>query len=75
MGVNLIKGKNVKISDVARLYGNIEIGDNVRIDDFCILTGNIKIGSNIHIGCYSFCPVVKESSLRIMQGALHELPF
>ncbi len=51
-------GKNVKISDMARIYKPevIEIGDNVRIDDFCMLSGGkgIKIGNHIHIACGTY---------------------
>ena len=47
-------GKNVKISDSAKIYNanQIEIGDNSRIDDFCVLSGKIKIGRNVHIAVY-----------------------
>jgi galactoside O-acetyltransferase len=49
------RGKNVKISTMARFYNPemISIGSNVRIDDFCVLSGGtgITIGSHIHIGC------------------------
>lgn len=47
-------GKNVKISDNAKIYDakHIEIGDNSRIDDFCVLSGKIKIGRNVHIAVY-----------------------
>lgn len=48
-------GKNVLLSQYARIYGaqNISIGDNVRIDDFVILSGKINIGSHVHIGASS----------------------
>jgi galactoside O-acetyltransferase len=50
------RGKNVKISDWARIYSpeKLEIGDNVRIDDFVVLScgGGMKIGSHVHIACY-----------------------
>lgn len=44
-------GKNVKISDQARIYNleEMEIGDNSRIDDFCVISGRVKIGSYCHI--------------------------
>ncbi len=44
-------GKNIKISDRARIYNRkkIEIGDNVRIDDFCVISGKVVIGSYNHI--------------------------
>ena len=47
-------GKNVKISESARIYGpgNISIGNNVRIDDFTILAavnGWIEIGNFVFI--------------------------
>lgn len=47
-------GKNVKISDCAKIYNaeQIEIGDNSRIDDFCVLSGKIKIGRNVHIALH-----------------------
>ncbi len=47
-------GKNVKISDSAKIYNTdqIEIGDNSRIDDFCVLSGKIKIGHNVFIGIH-----------------------
>jgi acetyltransferase-like isoleucine patch superfamily enzyme len=51
-------GKNVLISDKARIYNpsKIIIGDNVRIDDFCVLSAGeegIQIGSFIHIAVFS----------------------
>jgi len=44
-------GKNVKISDKARIYDpeKITIDDCSRIDDFCILSGNVTIGKFCHI--------------------------
>jgi acetyltransferase-like isoleucine patch superfamily enzyme len=47
-------GKNVKISDNAKIYNadQIEIGDNSRIDDFCVLSGRIKIGNNVFMGVH-----------------------
>lgn len=52
-------GKNVRISQDARIYGpqNISIADDVRIDDFCTLnafSGYITIGRNVLIarGCH-----------------------
>ena len=47
-------GKNVKISDTARIYDAnlIHIGDNSRIDDFCVLSGKINIGRNVFIGVH-----------------------
>lgn len=44
-------GKNVKISDQARIYNadQIEIGDNSRIDDLCVLSGRLRIGRYCHI--------------------------
>lgn len=47
-------GKNVKISDCAKIYNpdRFEIGDNSRIDDFCVLSGKIKIGRNVHIAVH-----------------------
>ncbi len=44
-------GKNIKISDRARIYDRekIEIGDSVRIDDFCVISGKVVIGSYNHI--------------------------
>lgn len=58
-------GKDVKISRLARFYGddNISIGDNVRIDDFCILSGNINIGSNVHIS--AFCSLHGRTGIEI----------
>lgn len=47
-------GRNVKISDSAKIYNadQIEIGDNSRIDDFCVLSGKIKIGRNVFMGVH-----------------------
>jgi acetyltransferase-like isoleucine patch superfamily enzyme len=47
-------GKNVKISESAKIYNTdqIEIGDNSRIDDFCVLSGKIKIGNNVFMGVH-----------------------
>lgn len=50
-------GRNVLISDVARIHNpaNISLGSNIRIDDFCVLSagqGGIDIGSHVHLGCY-----------------------
>jgi acetyltransferase-like isoleucine patch superfamily enzyme len=47
-------GKNVKISDTARIYNaeEIKIGDNSRIDDFCVLSGKIQFGRNVFIGVH-----------------------
>lgn len=47
-------GKNVKISDSAKIYNadQISIGDNSRIDDFCVLSGNIKLGRNVFMGVH-----------------------
>jgi acetyltransferase-like isoleucine patch superfamily enzyme len=53
MGVRLY-GKNIKVSNLARLYNpsNIILHDNIRIDDFTILSANepIEIFNYIHIG-------------------------
>lgn len=47
-------GKNVKISDSAKIHNvdQIDIGDNSRIDDLCILSGKVKIGRNVHIAVH-----------------------
>jgi len=47
-------GRNVKISDSAKIYNadQIEIGDNSRFDDFCVLSGKIKIGRNVFMGVH-----------------------
>lgn len=47
-------GKNVKISDSAKIYNadQIKIGDNSRIDDFCVLSGKIEIGRNVFVGVH-----------------------
>jgi acetyltransferase-like isoleucine patch superfamily enzyme len=47
-------GKNVKISETARIYnaGEMQIGDNSRIDDFCVLSGKIQFGRNVFIGVH-----------------------
>ncbi|MCD6046244.1 MAG: putative acyltransferase [Gammaproteobacteria bacterium] len=47
-------GKNVKISDSAKIYNanEIEIGDNSRIDDFCVLSGKIKMGKNVFMAVH-----------------------
>lgn len=44
-------GKNVKISDTAKIYNadQMSIGDNSRIDDFCVLSGKIILGAYVHI--------------------------
>lgn len=47
-------GKNVKISDAAKIYNadQIIIGDHCRIDDFCVLSGKIVFGRNVFIGVH-----------------------
>jgi acetyltransferase-like isoleucine patch superfamily enzyme len=47
-------GKNVKISDTAKIYNAnlIRIGNNSRIDDFCVLSGKIDIGRNVFMGVH-----------------------
>ncbi|WP_152207599.1 acyltransferase [Marinobacter changyiensis] len=44
-------GKNVKISDCAKIYNpeTIAIGDHSRIDDFCVVSGQVSIGKYCHI--------------------------
>jgi galactoside O-acetyltransferase len=48
-------GKNVLISDSAKIYGAdlMSIGDNSRIDDFVVLSGSVTIGRNVHIAVHS----------------------
>ena len=57
MGVT-VKGTNVKISKLARIYNphGLTLHDNVRIDDFTILSGRgkIEIGNFVHIGPHSY---------------------
>ena len=57
MGVT-VKGTNVKISKLARIYNphGLTLHDNVRIDDFTILSGRgkIEIGNFVHIGPHCF---------------------
>ena len=47
-------GKNVKISDTAKIYNaqQVAIGDNSRIDDFCVLSGRIEFGRNVFMGVH-----------------------
>ncbi|AAV81384.1 acyltransferase [Idiomarina loihiensis] len=44
-------GKNVRISEDARIYNPelISIADNTRIDDFCVISGLVSFGRNVHI--------------------------
>lgn len=48
-------GKNVRISDSAKIYGAelMSIGENSRIDDFVVLSGAVTIGRNVHIAVHS----------------------
>ena len=52
--LNIIVGKNCKISKKVSFYSNkIKIGDRCRIDDDVVLKGKIQLKNNVHIsrGC------------------------
>lgn len=50
---NIVKGKNVKISNFTNLY-DCELGDDVFVGPFVEIQSNVKVGKSTRISSHSF---------------------